>query len=64
MQHSYSTLNGLTVNDQIDNIDITFYPSKHPGAHERHLIRRHENSLFGDRATEVTSDTLQQMQKT
>ncbi len=46
-----------------DNIDATFYPSENPGAHERHLIRRHENALFGDRATEVTSDSLQQNQK-
>ena len=45
-----------------DNIDATFYPSENPGAYERHLIRRHENALFGDRATEVTSDSLQQNQ--
>lgn len=44
-------------------IDTTFYPSENPGAHERHLIRRYENILFGDRATDVTSDTLQQYQK-
>lgn len=46
-----------------DYIDATFYPSENPGAHERHLIRRHKNVLFGERATEVTSDSLQQMQK-
>ena len=44
-------------------IDATFYPSENPGAHERHLIRRHENVLFGERATEVTSNSLQQKQK-
>jgi len=46
-----------------DKIDITFYPSKNPGAHERHLIRRHENVLFGERASIVNSDSLQQAQK-
>ncbi len=46
-----------------DYIDATFYPSENPGAHERHLIRRHQNHLFGERATEVSSDSLQQMQK-
>ncbi len=46
-----------------DKIDLTFYPSENPGAHERHLLRRHENMLFGDRQSEVTSDTLQQAQK-
>ena len=50
-------------NKSNDYIDATFYPSENPGAHERHLIRRHENVLFGERATEVTSDSLQQMQK-
>jgi len=49
--------------DLEDKIDATFYPSENPGAHERHLIRRHENILFGDRATEVTSNSLQQNQK-
>ena len=46
-----------------DYIDATFYPSENPGAFERHLIRRHNNVLFSERATEVTSDSLQQMQK-
>jgi len=46
-----------------DNIDITFYPSENPGAHERHLIRRHDNILYGERATEVDSESLQHMQK-
>jgi len=46
-----------------DLIDATFYPSENPGAHERHLIRRHENVLFGERVTEVTSNSLQQKQK-
>lgn len=49
--------------DNETKIDITFYPSENPGAHERHLIRRHENILFGLRATELTSDSLQQKQK-
>jgi len=44
-------------------IDATFYPSENPGAYERHLIRRHENILFNDRLTEVTSNSLQQNQK-
>lgn len=43
--------------------DITFHPSENPGAHERHLIRRHANVLFGERATKVTSDSLQHKQK-
>lgn len=44
-------------------IDVVFYPSENPGAHERHLIRRNKNVLFGDRVTEVSSDSLQQHQK-
>ncbi len=46
-----------------DNFDITFFPSENPGAYERHLIRRHDNELFGDRATTVDSDSLQAAQK-
>ena len=46
-----------------EKIDITFYPSENPGAHERHLIRRQDNDLFAARATEVNSDSLQQAQK-
>lgn len=46
-----------------NDIDITFHPSENPGAHERHLIRRHQNILFGGRSSEVTSDSLQQAQK-
>jgi len=46
-----------------DNIEGTFYPSENPGAHERHLIRRHNNVLFGARQTEVDSDSLQENQK-
>jgi len=42
---------------------MTFIPSENPGAFERHLIRRHNNPLFGDRQTEVNSETLQEMQK-
>ena len=52
------------MNDKIEDlIDATFYPSENPGAHERHLIRRHDNVLYGDRASEVSSDSLQQNQK-
>ncbi len=51
------------IGDSDDLIDATFYPSENPGAHERHLVRRHENVLFGERSTEVTSDSLQQNQK-
>ncbi len=43
--------------------DMTFIPSDNPGAFERHLIRRHDNVLFGDRQTEITSDTLMEVQK-
>ena len=43
--------------------DITFIPSDNPGAFERHLIRRNDNILFGDRQTEITSDTLMDAQK-
>lgn len=46
-----------------ETIDFTFYPSENPGAHERHLVRRHENCLFGERSTVVNSDSLQQKQK-
>lgn len=46
-----------------DKIDGVFYPSENPGAHERHLIRRSNNVLFGARQTEVESDSLQQNQK-
>lgn len=51
------------MNDLEDYIDVVFHPSENPGAHERHLIRRHKNNLFGKRATEVTSDSLQHNQK-
>ncbi len=43
--------------------DMTFIPSDNPGAFERHLIRRNDNDLFGDRQTEITSDTLMDVQK-
>ena len=43
--------------------DMTFIPSDNPGAFERHLIRRNDNALFGDRQTEITSDTLMEVQK-
>jgi hypothetical protein len=43
--------------------DMTFIPSDNPGAFERHLIRRNNNVLFGDRQTEITSDSLQEVQK-
>ncbi len=46
-----------------EKIEGTFYPSENPGAHERHLIRRHNNVLFGARQTEVNSDSLQENQK-
>jgi hypothetical protein len=46
-----------------DKIDGVFYPSENPGAHERHLIRRNNNVLFGARPTEVDSDSLQENQK-
>jgi len=46
-----------------DKIDGIFYPSENPGAHERHLIRRSNNILFGVRQTEVDSDSLQENQK-
>ncbi len=43
--------------------DFTFVPSENPGSHERHLIRRHENSLFEDRKSKVSSDSLMEVQK-
>jgi hypothetical protein len=46
-----------------EKIEGTFYPSENPGAFERHLIRRNNNELFGERQTKVDSDTLQQSQK-
>ncbi len=46
-----------------EKIDGVFLPSVNPGAHERHLIRRHNNILFQTRQTEVNSDSLQENQK-
>jgi len=46
-----------------DKLEGTFYPSENPGAYERHLLRRHNNVLFGARQTEVDSDSLQENQK-
>jgi len=46
-----------------DKIDGMFFPSENPGAHERHLIRRSNNVLFGARQTEIDSDSLQENQK-
>jgi len=43
--------------------DFTFVPSENPGAHERHLIRRHQNPLFEERKTDVNSDSLMLAQK-
>lgn len=43
--------------------DFTFVPSENPGAHERHLIRRHQNPLFEERMTHVNSDSLMHAQK-
>jgi len=43
--------------------DMTFIPSENPGAFERHLIRRADNPLFGDRKTEINSDSLMEAQK-
>lgn len=43
--------------------DMTFIPSDNPGAFERHLIRRENNPLFGDRQTIINSETLEEMQK-
>ncbi len=43
--------------------DFTFIPSENPGAHERHLIRRHQNPLFEERKTDVNSDSLMLAQK-
>ena len=42
---------------------MTFIPSENPGAFERHLLRRNSNVLFGARQAEITSDTLQEVQK-
>ncbi len=46
-----------------EKIEGIFHPSVNPGAHERHLIRRDNNVLFGSRQTEVDSDSLQENQK-
>jgi seryl-tRNA synthetase len=43
--------------------DMTFIPSENPGAFERHLIRKNNNSLFESRTTEVNSDTLREAQE-
>ncbi len=41
---------------------MIFTPSENPGAFERHLIRR-ANPLFGERQTDISSDTLMEVQK-
>lgn len=55
-----------------DKIDSFFSPSgslsdcslsDKPGAHERHLIRRDNNVLFGDRSIAISRDLLQDKQK-
>ena len=43
--------------------DIKYIPSNHPGAFERHLIRKENNPLFGDRKTIIDNDSLMQAQK-
>lgn len=46
-----------------ETFDFEFHPSVNPGAFERHLLRRENNVLFGERQTEVNSATLQEQQK-
>ncbi|HIQ15379.1 MAG TPA: hypothetical protein EYH38_07410 [Leucothrix sp.] len=43
--------------------DMKFIPSQHPGAFERHLIRREKNPLFEERQTLINSDSLMEAQK-
>ena len=42
---------------------MKFIPSQHPGAFERHLIRREKNPLFEERQTLINSDSLMEAQK-
>ncbi len=58
-------LASVLIHDYCEKImeDMTFIPSENPGAFERHLIRRENNPLFGDRQTKVSSDTLFEAQK-
>ena len=44
--------------------DMIFTPSQNPGAFERHLVRRENNSLFVNRQTTIDSDSLMEVQKT
>ena len=47
----------------LNKTEFDFNIRDKPGAHERHLLRRHKNILFGEREIHVTSDSLQRVQK-
>lgn len=43
--------------------DFILQPSDNPGSHERHLNRKHNNPLFGDKQTDLDQESMLDAQK-
>ena len=43
--------------------DFILQPSENPGSHERHLNRKHNNPLFGDKQTDLDQESMLDAQK-